>query len=340
MRFGVLSDCHLGITRFRKISNLQNAYGDLNNKVFKDAIDILKDKNVDAIIIAGDLFDSPNPNVQSIMVANILSETGIPTYAIGGNHDFSQRDHAIGCHPFDLLYGENLNFATSKPKIFSFDDCDLTLLPYKCLNAESYKEIYKGKLRDKNKRSILVFHGNVDLNNQSDGENVSEYLLPKEIASNYDFVVAGHVHIPQIIKTNSTSILIPGSLMPSAQANSKSPKPSVYIYDTNSKNVESINLKRSPSIHEIITDNINDCLETIANKNFSNDLYFIKYNGKMKDIDEWLYKRASQNVLNLSIQTDESLNTLPIKRVSEFWKFVKDTHPEYYDEFKNFLKGE
>lgn len=340
MRFGILSDCHLGVTRFRKISNLQNAYGDLNNKVFKDAVDTLVDKKVDAIIIAGDLFDSPNPNVQSIMVANILSETGIPTYIIGGNHDFSQRDHAIGCHPFGLLHGKNLNFSTEKPEIFNFDDCDLTLLPYKSLNPEAFKEIYTGKLRDKSKRSILVFHGHVDLNNQADDESNSEYSLPKEVAANYDLTIAGHVHIPQIIKTNSTSILVPGSLMPSAQANSKCPKPAVYIYDTGYNKIESIYLKRSPKIYELITDDINGCLEKISNKAFSNDLYFVKYNGKMKDIDEWLYKMASQNVLNLSIQTDESANAVSIKRVSEFWKFIKDTHPEYYDEFKNFLKGE
>ena len=336
MRFGILSDCHLGVTRFRKISNLQNTYCDINNRVFKEALNIFIENKVDAIILAGDLFDSPNPGVQSIVVANALSLTNIPTYILGGNHDFSQRDHAIGCHPFSLLYGNNLNFSTTESKIFDLDDCELTMLPYKCLNEENYKNIYKGKLRDKKKNSILVFHGSVDLNDS--GKEESEYSLPKEVATNYDLIIAGHVHIPQIIETKSTSILVPGSLMPSAQANSHCQKPAVYIYDTENKKIKAIELKSSPKIHEIITDKINECLEEISNKKFSNDLYFIRYNGHVKDIDEYAYKRANQNVLNLSIQTSEILETTEIKKVDEFWKFIEKDYPQYYDEFKTFFK--
>lgn len=338
MRFGILSDCHLGITKFRKISNLQNAYCELNNKIFKNSIDILLQNNVEAIIIAGDIFDRPNPSVQSISVAlKNLYGLKIPVYILGGNHDYSQKDNSLGYHPFDLLKTESVYPIYDGPKIFNLNDCDLTMLPYKHLNAESYKYIYRGKLREKDKCSILIIHGYVDLENNSDSQ---EYALPKEVASNYDLVIAGHVHIPQIIKTKSTSILTPGSLMPSSQANSQSLRPSVYIYDTINKDIKSIELKNSPKIYEIITNNANKELEKIGNQEFTNDIYFIKYNGSIQDIDEYLYQKANQNILNLSVQTNEINNQVSIKKLSKFWSFVKDSYPDYYDEFKNLLKLE
>lgn len=338
MRFGIFSDSHLGVTKFRKMSNLQNAYCTLNNNAFNEAIDILSDKNLDGVIIPGDLFDSPNPDVQSIIVSKSLSKLNSPVYLLGGNHCFSQRYDAIGYHAFDLLDNSNLIKIHREPKIFDFDDCDVTFVPYKHLNPDGFKKIYRGKLRSKSKCSILVVHGYVDLNDDSESE---EYRLPKEVAANYDLVIAGHIHIPQMIETDSTSILVPGSLMPSAQATAYTPKPSVYIYDTESKTYEAIPLKGVPKIKEIITDDINATLQMIADaQNSVNDIYFIRYSGKTEDIDEYLYKKANQNSLNLSIQTNEISESISIQKVSDFWTFINESYPEYYDEFKNFLKGE
>ncbi len=340
MRFGILSDTHLGKSRFRKISNMQNTFCDLGNKVFEEAMGILGDPShdIDAVLIVGDLYDSPNPSVQSIKVANSLVKLDVPKYILGGNHDFSQKDATIGCHPFDLLKGSKIITVYEQGKFFDFDDCDLTMIPYKSLNEDSFKSLYRGKLRDKSKCSILLIHGSIDLNGDSES---LDYTLPKSVAANYNLVIAGHVHLAQLIKTKTTSILVPGSIMPSAQANSNALKPSVYIYDTDSKKIESIELKLSPKIYDVITDDINVALEKIANQNFSNDLYFVKYNGKMQDIDEYLYKRASQNILNLSIQTNEQIEiNTPVKKMSDFWTYVDESCPIYYDEFKSLLKGE
>lgn len=342
MRFGIFSDAHLGVSKFRKLTNLQNTYSLINYEAFKEALSIIKDKNVDGIIIPGDLFHSPNPSVQSIVVANELSKLHIPIYLLGGNHDYSQRDNIIGYHPFHLINGDNLECIVDDCKFYDFIDCDLTMIPYKSLNAETFKKIYKGKLINKSKKSILAIHGYVDLNSNNSQNNSedSEYALPKEIAANYDLVISGHVHIPQLIKTESTTILTPGSLMPSNQSNSNTLKPSVYIYDSSNGDIDIINLKNSPKIHNIITNDINQELQKISESEFNNDLYFIKYNGRMKDIDEYYYMKASQNVLNLSIQTSEIIKEIEIEKVSDFWNFIKDSHPNYYDEFKELLKGE
>lgn len=340
MRFGILPDVHLGVKKFRKLSNMQNAYCDLNNKVFEEAIHILNDPEhaIDAILSVGDLFDTPNPSVQSIKIASNLFKLNMSKYILGGNHDFSQKNTAMGCHPFDLLQDKNMISVYENPSFFDFDDCDLTMIPYKSLNENSFKDVYKGKLRDKKKCSILLIHGFIDLNGDSDSE---DYTLPKTVASNYDFIAAGHIHLGQFMQTDTTSILIPGALMPSAQANSNSIVPSVYIYDTKDKKITSIPLTLSPKVYEVITEDINEVLKEISEQNYSNNLYFVQYNGKMQDIDEYWYKRASQNILNLNIQTNELIESnVCIKKISDFWTYVRESCPGCYDEFKSFLKEE
>ena len=69
MKIGIFSDCHLGIRKFRKIYNYQNSYESLTNTVFNEALTIMKNKKVDNLIIAGDLFDNPNPSIKTIKEA-------------------------------------------------------------------------------------------------------------------------------------------------------------------------------------------------------------------------------------------------------------------------------
>ena len=381
MKIGIMSDCHLGVSKFRKLLNLQNTYQLINNNAYNEAIDNFIKEKVKIVIIAGDLFDSPNPSIQSITVAlsglSKLNDAKIQTYILGGNHDYSQKDNSVGYHPFNLFAiskfkyvkcissGYDITNFTEKKKRKNGDVVNLTsltMLPYKSLKPEYYKEIYNGSLEEKRDKyigkrninicdgenkiadvcSILTIHGYVDFNGTSEIEN---YALPLEVAKNYDLVIAGHVHIPNLIETKSTTIVTPGSLMPSNQSNSNTQNPAVYIYDTNQKEIiKTIELNSPPKIHEIITAQINEVLESIINKtnknkNF-NDLYFIRYNGKIENVDEVLYKKASQNTLNLSIQTNEQLENIKIEKVSDFWSFIQKDYPNYYGEFKELLKGE
>lgn len=338
MRLGIASDIHLGINKFRKMINMQNVYSDLNNKSFNEAVDIFNSQNVDTVLIAGDLFENPNPSVLSLKIArNGFKSLGKTSYLSGGNHEFSQKNNIIECHPFDLIDSSNVVPIYDEVKVLDFDCCDITFIPYKFLDAETYSKIYKGKLKDKIKTSILVFHGVVDLNNSND---IPEYYLPKEVAANYDLVICGHTHLNRLLKTESTSILTPGSLMPSNQANHLSGLPGVWIYDTVEKTIKKFELETPPKVKEIVTSDVNGAFETIINDKNANNIYSIKYNGKLQDVDEYLYKKAVGNSLNLSLQTNEQTNSLEVKEVTNFWGFVSEKCPEYLDEFKTILKGE
>lgn len=336
MKIGIVSDCHLGINKFRKMINSQNAYSYINNLAFIEALNILKDKT-DCIIIPGDLFEYPNPQVFHIkLVQEQFRKFNKKIYILGGNHEFLQLNYNENCHPFDLIINDNVYGFYKKEEIININDqVEITFIPYKCLNENTYKNIYKGNLKNKNKISILVIHGYVDLNNDNDSE---EFALPKEVAINYHLVICGHIHLNSLIKTKSTSILIPGSIMPSNQSNEYNSKPSVWVYDTDINNIEQIELKSPPEVKNIITSNINEILNYIINDE-ANNIYLIKYNGSVKDIDECLYKKALLNALNISIQTNENLKDIQnIKEINNFWDFIQNNYPEYYDEFKTIIQ--
>ncbi|MFH1711425.1 MAG: DNA repair exonuclease [Nanoarchaeota archaeon] len=86
MKFAHLGDCHLGSWR---IPSLQQ----LNLESFRKAIDICISEKVDFVLIAGDLFDSAYPPIETLKEAFFelkrLKDSKIPCFLIAGSHDFS-----------------------------------------------------------------------------------------------------------------------------------------------------------------------------------------------------------------------------------------------------------
>lgn len=90
MRILHTSDWHIG-RQFHGVSLLED-----QNHILKEIIEILKDKNVDVLIIAGDIYDRsipPTTAVESLdKFFNIVSEElKIPVVLISGNHDSAAR---------------------------------------------------------------------------------------------------------------------------------------------------------------------------------------------------------------------------------------------------------
>lgn len=90
-----LSDLHLGYKAGHKMTrqgiNWREADG---YRAFDEMVtQILDDGTVDAVLIAGDVFHTPEPSINSILMAQKgfrrLANNGIPVYCIAGNHDQS-----------------------------------------------------------------------------------------------------------------------------------------------------------------------------------------------------------------------------------------------------------
>lgn len=86
MKFAHLGDCHLGGWRHPELK-------ELNLKSFQEAIVRCIKERVDFILIAGDLFDTAYPPIDTLGDVfhefRRVKEANIPVYLIAGSHDFS-----------------------------------------------------------------------------------------------------------------------------------------------------------------------------------------------------------------------------------------------------------
>jgi exonuclease SbcD len=93
MKFLHLADIHLGMENYGRIDPSTGLHTRLKDfiKCFSFAIDIALEEKVDLAIFTGDAYknSSPNPTHQREFAKQIyrLSEAGIPTVLINGNHD-------------------------------------------------------------------------------------------------------------------------------------------------------------------------------------------------------------------------------------------------------------
>ena len=76
-------------------SNLAELIGDATRLAFERAIDLCLDERVDALMIAGDLYDGDQTSMKTalFLAAQLqrLTEAGIPTFILRGNHDAQSR---------------------------------------------------------------------------------------------------------------------------------------------------------------------------------------------------------------------------------------------------------
>jgi exonuclease SbcD len=211
-------------------------------------VDTAIDKKVDLVIFAGDAYKdrSPAPTFQREWGRQImrLSQAGIPTFLLVGNHDMSPavgRAHAI--QEFDTLHIPHVR-VLPKPEFLSADKLGLPLqmiaIPYISRSglmasleisgverAEVYSEIEKrltellmGWLEnaDRTLPIILTAHASVQGASYGSERTVmlgSDLVLPASLVKDkrLDYVALGHIHKPQDLNEgNHPPVIYPGSI--------------------------------------------------------------------------------------------------------------------------------
>ena len=131
MRFIHTSDWHLG-HRIHGLSRFEE------QRAFLDwLLEQITEHQVDALIIAGDVFDTHNPSAQSsrlyyqFLHQLYQRDPHVQTVVIAGNHDSAQRLDA----PRDLLQTMNINVIGSLPSL-SDDRWSEIYIPLKERNGE------------------------------------------------------------------------------------------------------------------------------------------------------------------------------------------------------------
>ena len=133
MKFAHLGDCHLGGWR-------QPELKELNFRSFQIALERIAKENVDFILIAGDLFDTAYPPIETLKETfdefRKIKEKNVPVFLIAGSHDYSVSGKTF----LDVL--ERSGFCKNVAK-FEERDGKILLLPTIFENVAIYG--YPGK---------------------------------------------------------------------------------------------------------------------------------------------------------------------------------------------------
>lgn len=220
MKFAHFADCHLGSWR-------EPLLADLSTIAFEKAVDEIIEEKVDFLLIAGDLFNTSLPSVDSLKAAakklKQLKDKNIPVYMIAGSHDFSPSGKTM----LDVLENAGLVINVLKGDVagerlvlkFTADKktgAKITGMLGKKggLEKNYYESLDLESLEKEAGYKIFMFHSLLTELKPKSLENVdSEPMsyLPK----NFDYYAGGHPHFVFSQRIEGYGIVsYPGPLFP------------------------------------------------------------------------------------------------------------------------------
>ena len=300
-----MADCHIGAwnePRMREASI----------KAFERAVDISIEKDVDFVLIAGDLFNTSLPDIDSLKSAvkklRELKEKEIMVYVIAGSHDFSPSGKTI----LSVLEEARLVINASKGEIknnklilkFATDKrtgAKITGMVGRKGGLEKgyYEELDKTNLEKEKGFKIFIFHTALTEFKPKGLEKMESSPLSL-LPSGFNYYAGGHMHY--IFKKEEKGyglIAYPGPLFPdNFKELEELENGGFYIIDVDKK----INLNYQPVVvYNVFSVKI-DCnnktpeevhselIESFKNKEFVNTIVTIRLfgvlkSGKTTDID-------------------------------------------------------
>ena len=223
MKIMHLGDLHIG----KSLGNF-DLYED-QKYILEQILNLIKEKSVDVLLIAGDVYDKAIPGEKSVKLLDYflkrLVETGIKTYMISGNHDSDERLN-FGSSLFEsnnIYINSKFNGILKRYSLYDkFGELNIYLLPFVKASQvqhffpeekiDSYdmavRTIIKHSDFDAKKRNILVAHQFVAGKEDpeiagSEGLSVHNVGMVEKIGygslAEFDYVALGHIHSPQSV---------------------------------------------------------------------------------------------------------------------------------------------
>lgn len=229
MKFLHIGDLHLG-KKFNDVNLLDDQIYVLNQ-----IVDIANNKNVDALLIAGDVYDKSNPSSFAMTAFNDfltkLVELNIKVFIISGNHDSDQRISYFSSliKNVGVYVSEKFEGKTQKIELEDeYGKINIHLLPfvrpanvrkyYPDEKIDNYQDAIKLILENSNinydERNVLVAHQFITGSITCDSEEMSIGGLDNIDASVFDgidYVALGHIHKAQRLLRDS--LRYSGSIM-------------------------------------------------------------------------------------------------------------------------------
>lgn len=269
------SDWHLGAT-----GGERDLWDD--QKYFIDAIcGIVREKRVDAVLLAGDVYDRSVPAASAIglydyAMNRLCGELGVKVLAIAGNHDSAER--LASCAGLLDKAGLYLQGAAQRePRVVAFADSQVFFLPW--MTEEKIKSLYPGErdgitdlaeayrvavnhMREKfipGKHHLLLSHAFITNAETSTSDRAAEIgfatQVPASVFEGFDYVALGHIHKPQQV---NPFIRYSGSPMAYSFGKEERQEKSVTLIDTASMTQQVVPL---PLLHRWTT--LTDCYEAL-----------------------------------------------------------------------------
>ncbi len=234
--------------------------------ILKNILEIIDTEKIDALLIAGDIYDSTTISGESMNILDdfltSIAEVGCKAYLINGNHDSADK----------LSYGSRLmsdkgihisrpfNGVAEKYTLNGTPDVDIYLLPFikpamvrrfYDNPVETYTDAVRVTLQhsDKsNNKKVILSHQFVTSGSQkpetSDSETISVGGLDNvdaSVFSEFDYVALGHIHSPQSI--GSDKIRYSGSPLKYSKSEAHRNKTVTIIEIDNDVKIREIPLK-------------------------------------------------------------------------------------------------
>lgn len=229
MRFVHLSDLHIG-KRVNDFSMIED-----QRYILDEIINIIKESQVDAVFIAGDIYDKPVPSAEAVSLCDefftCLAALKKEIFIISGNHDSAERLSfasalldKTGIHIAPVFDGKAFRYRMMdeygviniyllpfvKPSIVRHFYPDEVIEDY----TEAHDVIFKNMDINAGERNILLAHQFVTGAVTSDSEERNVGGLDNvdvSVFDRFDYVALGHIHGPQ--KIIRESVRYSGSIL-------------------------------------------------------------------------------------------------------------------------------
>lgn len=220
MKLFHLADLHIG-KRYNELSLIDD-----QRYILDKILSLCDSEKPDGVIIAGDVYDKSVPSAEAVelfdLFLNGLSERGLKTFIISGNHDCAERV-AFGSKLMRAsgVYVAPVYDGSVKPVVLSdaYGEINFYLLPFVKPatvrrffgeNIDGYTAALAAVVNamgvDASVRNVLVAHQFVTGSRQSGSEELVVGDLGNvdaAVFSPFDYVALGHVHGAQNVGTDS-----------------------------------------------------------------------------------------------------------------------------------------
>ena len=290
MRFLHLADLHIG-KRLNEISLIED-----QKFIFDKILNIIDEKKIEAVLIAGDVYDKPVPSAEAVTVLNSflnsLAKRNLKVFVISGNHDSQERigfgAELISRSGVYMSKPFSGNVETHKIKD-EYGEINIYMLPF--IKPAMVKHVYEeadidsydsamayvmGQTKvDEGERNLLIAHQFVRGADRCDSEEVSVGGIDEVSVENFkrfDYVALGHLHSPQHIK--SEFVRYSGTPLKYSFSEAKHQKTALIV---DMKEKGNITLEKVPLIpkHDMIE--IKGKYQEIMSKDFYKDIDRMDY---------------------------------------------------------------